>query len=59
MSSSDLLKSWTELRKIGHILRKKKYFKNQSNQNFSLLKLDLLIFEEVVHDFGRSDIIIT
>ena len=54
MSSSDLIKSWTEPRKIGHIFRKKKYFKNQSNQKFSFLKLDLLIFEEVVHDFGLT-----
>ena len=44
MSSSDLPKLWTEATKIGHIFRNQSmYFKNQSFQKISFIKVDLLV----------------
>ena len=44
MSLSDLPNLWTEPTKIGYIFRKQStYFKNQSFQNISFIKVDLLV----------------
>ena len=46
MSSSDLPELWTEPTKIGHIFRKQStYFKNQSSQKISFVKVDLLLVQ--------------
>ena len=62
MSLSDLPKLWTEPTKNGHIYGKQSTLKNQSFGSFLMPENDLestnfANFEEVVHNFGGSDMI--